>query len=232
MASARQRRTPARRPPGWRAAFAAPQARWRAPPGRLPARWEAPPPESDQPPLASGTAAHTAGGAAWNGGSHTYRGARRAYRGASHLGSGVYGGASRVGGSVRQRFADVLENEPLVIGALGLAVGAAIGALLPRTQAEDRYLGETSDHLREAAQDFGKEKLEQGKAVAEEVYRTAKEKAEEAGLTASGEDSLVGKVGEVARATMEKARESAGEAGLVEREKTGEAPQRDFTASG
>ena len=109
----------------------------------------------------------------------------------------------------------MLENEPLVLGALGLAVGAAIGALPPRTQAEDRYLGETSDHLREASPGFGKEKLEQGKAVAEEVYRTAKEKAKLTGLMASGEDSLVGKVGEVARATMEKARESAGEAGLV-----------------
>ena len=162
---------------------------------------------------ASGTAPIRPAARPGTGGRTAYRGARRAYRGASHLGSGVYGGASRVGGSVRRSFSDVLENEPLVLGALGLAVGAAIGALLPRTQAEDRYLGETSDHLRETAEDFGKEKLEQGKAVAEEVYRTAKEKAEETGLTASGEDSLVGKVGEVARATMEKARESAAEAG-------------------
>ena len=158
-----------------------------------------------------GHGAYSAGGAAWNGGSHAYRGARRAYRGASHLGSGVYGGASRVGSGVRRSFSDVLENEPLVLGALGLAVGAAIGALLPRTQVEDRTFGDTSDHLRETAEEFGREKLEQGKAVAEEVYRTAKEKAEETGLTASGEDSLAGKVGEVARATMEKARESAAE---------------------
>jgi len=171
--------------------------------------------------------AYAAGDAAWSGGSHAYRGARRAYRGASHVGSGVYGGASRVGTSMRRSFYDVLENEPLVIGALGLAVGAAIGALLPRTRTEDRYLGDTSDQIREAAEEFGKEKLEQGKAVADEVYRTAKEKAEETGLTGSGQDSLAGKVGEVARATIEKAQESAADAGLVERNKSGDQQQSD-----
>jgi hypothetical protein len=163
----------------------------------------------------AGGARH-ASGAAWRGGS-------TAYRGASHLGSGAYGGASRFGRGTRRTFADVLETEPLVIGALGVVVGAAIGALLPGTETEDRYLGETRDRLREEAEAFAREKYEQGKAVAGEVYRTAKEEAEAQGLTTTGEDSLIDRVGQVARSTLDRAKESAAEQGL-----TGAGSEGDF----
>jgi hypothetical protein len=111
--------------------------------------------------------------------------------------------------------ADVLNTEPLVLAGLGIAVGAAIGAFLPGTDVEDRYLGETRDRLRDEAEEFAREKFEQGKAVAGEAFRTAKEEADAQGLTSTGEESIVGKVGQVARSTMEKVRESAAEKGLM-----------------
>ncbi len=174
--------------------------------------------------------ARSGAGAALRGGSRAYRGASRfgsgAYEGASHLGSGAYesasqlgsqayGSASRIGRSARRGFSGALESEPLVLGAVGLAVGAAIGALLPRTETEDRYFGDTRDRLREDAEAYAREKYEQGIKVAEEAYRTALAEAEAKGLTTTGEDSVVGRVSEVARAALEKARRSAAEAGLV-----------------
>jgi ElaB/YqjD/DUF883 family membrane-anchored ribosome-binding protein len=48
-------------------------------------------------------------------------------------------------GRLREGFLRLLEEQPLLVGAIGLAVGAAIGAALPRTEQEDRLLGETSD---------------------------------------------------------------------------------------
>ena len=102
-----------------------------------------------------------------------------------------------------------------MLGAVGLAVGAAIGALLPRTETEDRYFGDTRDHLREDAEAYAREKYEHGIKVAEEAYRTALAEAEAKGLTTTGEDSVVGRVSEVARAALDKARRSAAEAGLV-----------------
>ena len=39
----------------------------------------------------------------------------------------------------------LLQEQPLVLGALGLAAGAIIGALLPTTEQEDRLLGEPRD---------------------------------------------------------------------------------------
>ncbi|HLT39306.1 MAG TPA: DUF3618 domain-containing protein [Enhygromyxa sp.] len=44
---------------------------------------------------------------------------------------------------VRQR----LEDDPLVLGALGIALGAALGAGLPRTRIEDQTFGEARDEL-------------------------------------------------------------------------------------
>ena len=42
----------------------------------------------------------------------------------------------------RERFDRLLHDQPLMLGALGLAAGAIIGALLPATEHEDRLLGE------------------------------------------------------------------------------------------
>jgi ElaB/YqjD/DUF883 family membrane-anchored ribosome-binding protein len=71
----------------------------------------------------------------------------------------------------RQKFDDTLETEPLVIGALGLAVGAAIGASLPATPVERRYIGPARSKAAEAA----KAQLDQVKTVAGRAYGQVKE---------------------------------------------------------
>src|SRR3712207_3694950 len=133
----------------------------------------------------------------------------------SWAGSGAYRGASDLGYRARRSMSDVVETEPLVLAGLGLAIGAAMGAMLPRTDIEDRYMGETRDRLAEGAEEFARQKWEQGQAVASDVMRTAREEAEAQGLTTMDEDSIVGRVGQVARRTMERARESAEEQGLT-----------------
>lgn len=44
-------------------------------------------------------------------------------------------------GIARERLDHLLHDQPLVLGALGLAAGAIIGALLPTTEHEDRWIG-------------------------------------------------------------------------------------------
>jgi hypothetical protein len=46
---------------------------------------------------------------------------------------------------------------------VGLAIGAAIGALLPRTQAEDELMGDVSDKLKGQTSDFAAEQFEKVK---------------------------------------------------------------------
>ena len=60
--------------------------------------------------------------------------------------------ASYYGRRVRRGFFDTLHEQPLVLGALGLAAGAAIGAALPATEKEDEWLGDSRDRLDGARQ--------------------------------------------------------------------------------
>lgn len=91
--------------------------------------------------------------------------------------------------------ADLYEQQPLVAGALALAVGAAVGAAIPRTDAEDELMGEQSDALfREAERIYREERdkaarvaeatVDEAKTVAKEVKREMDDKAP-AGQTAA-----------------------------------------------
>jgi F0F1-type ATP synthase membrane subunit b/b' len=44
---------------------------------------------------------------------------------------------------------DLLERQPLVLGAVGLAIGAAVAGAIARTDIEDEWVGNVSDELKE-----------------------------------------------------------------------------------
>lgn len=54
----------------------------------------------------------------------------------------------------------MLREQPLALGAIGIAVGALLAAAAPRTRAEDEWLGEASDRLAERAKEAGRDQLE------------------------------------------------------------------------
>jgi len=56
-----------------------------------------------------------------------------------------------------------IEEQPLVIGAVGIAVGAILGASLPRTHREDEFMGETRDHLLDSAKQSAREQVDSAK---------------------------------------------------------------------
>jgi hypothetical protein len=55
--------------------------------------------------------------------------------------------------SAAGQFVDLLERWPLALAAVGAALGAAIASAFPRTDAEDRALGEAGERLRATAGD-------------------------------------------------------------------------------
>ena len=57
--------------------------------------------------------------------------------------------ASNVSEGGLQMMQDLVQREPLIIAALGVAMGAAIGALLPSTAIEDERLGSLRDRSEE-----------------------------------------------------------------------------------
>lgn len=137
--------------------------------------------------------------------------ASMAARRAARTGRMLSRGSSRVGRRMHDGYLEVLSREPLVLGALGLAVGTAIGAMLPSTDYEDETVGPYRDRLRDEAGRRMHEGLDDAKDAARDVassaYQAAKKEADRQGLVPGSEQSLadrVSKVASTAAATAEK----------------------------
>lgn len=84
---------------------------------------------------------------------------------------------------VRTGYDSLVREQPLVLGAIGLAVGALLAAAAPRTRREDELMGEASDRLTERAKEAGKETLEKAKQVATAAKDAASAEAGKQGVS-------------------------------------------------
>jgi ElaB/YqjD/DUF883 family membrane-anchored ribosome-binding protein len=91
---------------------------------------------------------------------------------------------------VEDRFQETLRENPLAVGAVALAIGAAVGFTLPGTERENQLMGEARDSLVQQAQSAAQETIEKVQQVAGDVAKETEqkvtEKAREAGLTGEG----------------------------------------------
>jgi hypothetical protein len=96
--------------------------------------------------------------------------------------------------------ADFYDRQPLVIGALALAIGAAMGGAFPRTKTEDDLMGGQSDKLYyEAERVFEEEKskaMEVAKAVKDEIKDIADETKSDLDSGAPGDKTAAQAVGD------------------------------------
>jgi ElaB/YqjD/DUF883 family membrane-anchored ribosome-binding protein len=95
--------------------------------------------------------------------------------------------ASQLGDSARRQverarggYDTMLNEHPLALGAVGLAIGAVAAAVIPRTRKEDEMMGEARDNLVDQAKQAGGEKLEQAKQVAASAKDTIVNEAQKA----------------------------------------------------
>jgi len=72
-----------------------------------------------------------------------------------------------------------LQQQPLVLAGLGLAIGGLLGAGLPSSETEDRLMGEASDAAKSQAKSFAEEQVDKGRHVAEEAWTAAKTEVDE-----------------------------------------------------
>ena len=100
---------------------------------------------------------------------------------------------SSVGQSTRQRVSDLggsaryqikrarsgmdymMREQPLALGAVGVAIGALVAAMAPRTRQEDELMGDTRDRLMEKAKEAGQESVQKATDVAKKGIEQAKE---------------------------------------------------------
>jgi hypothetical protein len=85
--------------------------------------------------------------------------------------------ASRAVDAGRRMF-DQVQHQPLMLAGIGFALGAALGASLPRTQTEDEFMGETSEGMKESARSFGREQVEKAQTAAAGVAERGLDEAE------------------------------------------------------
>ncbi len=129
---------------------------------------------------AAGSAYESVGGAA----SKTYEGissvagktyesvgdlAGKTYEAVGDAAGYTYDRAGDLGGQMKVNYNYYIEENPLAVGAVALAVGAAIGFAIPLTSKENEYLGEYRDSV-----------LEKAQATAEEAIGSVKQMATDA----------------------------------------------------
>ena len=109
--------------------------------------------------------------------------------------------------------ADFYNQQPLVAGALALAVGAALGGTLPRTKTEDDLMGSQSDTLFDQAERiFEEEKakvLSVADTVKQEVQDIAAETKADLDSGAPGDKSAVEAIGDKAKSAAERVADKA-----------------------
>ena len=96
-----------------------------------------------------------------------------------------------LGRQISDKAALLIEEQPLLMAAGGLLVGAALAALLPRTKFEDNYLGTASDKVKEQIGDVASQQFEQAKSAAGEVIEKVKKTAEEQGVSVAAATDAV-----------------------------------------
>jgi hypothetical protein len=85
---------------------------------------------------------------------------------------------------VRSNMTEVFRSQPLALGAVGLAIGAAMAASIPVTKTEMEYLGETSDLVKQTVTEIATEKAQDVVELGEKVGGAVAEEADKQGLSA------------------------------------------------
>jgi hypothetical protein len=89
-------------------------------------------------------------------------------------GSALQETAAKWSTGVQGTLSNVFERQPLLLGAVGLAIGAVIAASLPTSEAEKQMMGEASDRLRDKVSEKTSEIAGQMKQMADAALDEAK----------------------------------------------------------
>jgi hypothetical protein len=91
---------------------------------------------------------------------------------------------------VRAGYDHLVNEEPLALGAIGLALGAVLASAAPRTRQEDEWMGRSSDQLMDDAKRAGKEKLDEVKSALSEAPEPAEARPVQGSSERGAQDAL------------------------------------------
>jgi hypothetical protein len=96
------------------------------------------------------------------------------------------------GAAVQSRLSESLERQPLLLGAIGLAIGAGIASTFATTAVESELMGEQGTAAREKLQDLADDVTER----ATQVIADVKDEASRQGLTTDAAKKAAAELGE------------------------------------
>lgn len=108
-------------------------------------------------------------------------------------------------------FSRLLEDQPLVLAALGIAVGAAVGAAIPTTDVESQWMGDASDSVRQNAATLARDQLAHLKATADQTLDNVKTSIADHGMSKDNLSGLVRDIGSTVKDAAYKAGDHATE---------------------
>lgn len=108
-----------------------------------------------------------------------------------------------LGGALQENLKATFERQPLLLGAIGLAIGAGMAAAVPPTQVEAELVGDAAEDVRTKVKTFASETTDKVTAAAERTFAAVKDEAAAQGLTMQaakdGAGAISGKLKSVAR---------------------------------
>jgi hypothetical protein len=108
-----------------------------------------------------------------------------------HASERLRGGADRARGGFNQ----LLQEQPLALGAIGIALGALLAASVPSTRREDEMLGEASDRMTDKLRHKAEEGYEKISAKGQDVAAQVKQQYADNSETSRSSAGPVGTTG-------------------------------------
>jgi Protein of unknown function (DUF3618) len=123
-------------------------------------------------------------------------------------------GAAGTSHYMRNGLDTLIEDQPLVAGAIAMALGAAVGGALPRSRVEDSMFGEQSDRametVRTLAKDQGAKVQATASAMVDEALNIADEASTELGAKLPSGEEIVDAAESKVREAASRLREASG----------------------
>jgi hypothetical protein len=116
------------------------------------------------------------------------------------------GTAAGMAGGLHNNLKETFERQPLLLGAIGFAVGAGMAAGLPPTKIETEFAGDTADRVTAQVKDFASEQVDRVTETAKRTVDAVKEEAVVQGLTPQAAKVGAAAIGEKVKTVAEAAR--------------------------
>ena len=156
-------------------------------------------------------------------------------QGAMQSALGVLSQAGTTGGKAGGSLVTTIAENPVMLGAIGLAAGALLGALLPVSEQEEAALGGIAGQARDATTSLAQQGLASGKAVAQTVMEKGRASVDAHGLAGGKtagqfvDAALSGELAGNAKAVLQEVLQTGDEA--VRKEVESSSPQPNKSSS-